>query len=1311
MEAKVQKSPSLRRSIEDEISMRRGPEDESSSDEGAHTGSNQNSKKADEANRKPAQPLRPQPQSSGSEDDAVPHGSAETAIQAIDMVNGYLTRIQMLYCRKVERFPVLFLVGYILILIAVIAALFKPLQVDTDFESLMRADGDASLNRDTYLSALNSKKKDEGSGRRLTEQGFEFFDAEDEWTKEQGFPFSELEDDWINKTETAPVRKLTGRLYKRYELHIIYKALEGNMLSEKTLRAMRDAEQKLRSMPMWKSICHTKVHEHNRYLCEPGESISNYVWPSPVDANGYDSKSQHGMDSVLFKVNFDGLGREQIPLPAVLALLDATSQSTLSRFFPKGFEADTPDMTAQVIQSHFTFLLEVGSPADSASVVSSNLQVAKQDYNKFVAEDLFPALNALNDDEGTENDDGVRIFYNGHVISSFEIYYTLERDVMFAIGSMAVVTAYMWLHTRSISRSIFCLITIFASIPFAFVMTPASKFTIASFLSLFLIIGMGSDVMFIFTDFWTQADGLPMHARLSWTLTNAVKSCAATSITTSASFFANLASVLRPLREFGFFMGMCVFGSFLLVSLLYPPFLVISEQRGCGCRKKSTSQVVDSSQNLSIIPAEGGSPNFQGSASTTKQSRMDRLLSKVVGMSLRYRKLVIFLAGAWILIFIICTSMMAKLDTGLPEIFPKDHNQNEGQAMLKKFTTTSFAEAPNINEAAACAPFTVRTEQEHCVLHWCDSYFHEMESKDDAEEEDSAEDETKQCHCFGHWHWHSLDGSNGANSTNEAWRYCSQIDMYTRVAGVRNQPELDDLTDLLTKRTVTYDSSSSAKASPFYLVQITGSGKQLPQLALENWESGQIHVENYIEAPHLSFIRNQGLRKYSLQSNKCTLYNMCTCGPMSCNIPVGKPDHLGSFNRPIGRRLDQPTLMPTTIALHKQTGVDVVFGLRTPQHIPLLGELDEKFTYDPLFEANNPWAQRAMMNLCTNLPPDLQVTSVKCWPLDFKRWLEDNNKDRFPTRQFQKYIIEFSQSDVLHALHFWIKGERLLAAKISFLTNIPIDAPVNVALRFMGRWNDFMESRNREASVTANRAWHTSRLWLRAEAETAIVDSTKDTILISMISGFIGMLCFTQDFTLSFMVVLLVMGIIAGLAFTMVVIMGWSVGPIEVLSLVIFVGYSVTYSLHVAHNYSEVEHGRTEHKSPYSTSNSEDDPNEDESTRSLSREERVSEACRRIGGAMVGSAISTLGSAFFLFFCTMVVFVKMGLVIFAVTALSITFALVVLPAMLATCGPSKPWSLRRLLCMGLPRWFQGENNKNMADDDNLDGIVPGRPVQ
>jgi len=42
------------------------------------------------------------------------------------------------------------------------------------------------------------------------------------------------------------------------------------------------------------------------------------------------------------------------------------------------------------------------------------------------------------------------------------------------------------------------------------------------------------------------------------------------------------------------------------------------------------------------------------------------------------------------------------------------------------------------------------------------------------------------------------------------------------------------------------------------------------------------------------------------------------------------------------------------------------------------------------------------------------------------------------------------------------------------------------------------------------------------------------------------------------------------LLFFILVVFQWAIGPIEVISLIIFVGYSVTYSLHIAHNFAEL---------------------------------------------------------------------------------------------------------------------------------------------
>merc|ERR1712113_1341446 len=63
---------------------------------------------------------------------------------------------------------------------------------------------------------------------------------------------------------------------------------------------------------------------------------------------------------------------------------------------------------------------------------------------------------------------------------------------------------------------------------------------------------------------------------------------------------------------------------------------------------------------------------------------------------------------------------------------------------------------------------------------------------------------------------------------------------------------------------------------------------------------------------------------------------------------------------------------------------------------------------------------------------------------------------------------------------------------------------------------------------------------------------------------------------------------------------------------------------------------------------------------------------RSIGGAAVGSAVTTVGCALFLIFCQLTIFRKLGTVVLVIAILSIFTALVPLPGALITIGPLHP---------------------------------------
>lgn len=133
------------------------------------------------------------------------------------------TKALQAYCTQVARRPGTLIGLYSLLLIVIISARFKPLVVETDFASFIKADGDASLRQEAYLMAMTAKDGKD-SERRL-------------------------------QAESAGAVH-----YARKELTVIYEARGGDALSEQVLRDQRDFEQRLRSLPGWRRFCGGFAH-------------------------------------------------------------------------------------------------------------------------------------------------------------------------------------------------------------------------------------------------------------------------------------------------------------------------------------------------------------------------------------------------------------------------------------------------------------------------------------------------------------------------------------------------------------------------------------------------------------------------------------------------------------------------------------------------------------------------------------------------------------------------------------------------------------------------------------------------------------------------------------------------------------------------------------------------------------------------------------------------------------------------------------------------------------------------------------------
>jgi hypothetical protein len=1047
-----------------------------------------------------------------------------------------------------------------------------PIEVETDFDSFMKTDINVSTLRDTFVAAKGS----------LTDES----------------------------------RRLQGAmLYTRFNLFLTYEMKESSagvsVMDNGVLAEINRFEQELMALPDWSRECN-RIDERMRALCNPGLTFAGYAYP------GVQRPSE--TDVVPTVLNFDGTGLDPLPLAVVIS---AMAERRLTNIvFPKSFNNSAP-LSTRILRSAFQFKYDVARSFESAAVMSAATQQLKSDWKELMSGEVLEKLQAGSD---PDSDLPFRVFFKGHQLEEIEVMEALAGDIRLATGSMCFVLAYMIFHTGSIFLSIAGIVIVLLAVPLSYVCFQAlagqTTMSIASVLSLFLVVGLGSDVIFVFTDVWRDSLNIKDDhvSRMGWTLFHAGKASLATSLTTALSFFANLVSVLRPLREFGVFMGLCVLLVWLLVVSLYAPLCLVDELWFHRC---SLHKIVERSANWRAA-----------------------LLGVWARHLHPWRKFFLVSFPVLMIVCLLPAALMAEVDTGLPDIFPSDHNRNRGTLAFDHFEgldhLMSVEYMPPSTVSRVCEEAAFDPNDATCPLFWC-------EVPQSAAHVKMAPEGTCQC-----WQKTVATTCNG--------QAAAVVNL--RVVGM---PSLSPAQEASVGDYLAEHKGSSLQfqsADP-----TAGMAQQaLSDIVLQEWETGQV-----VYKPMMQLITS--LPRTNVNSSRCSWNELCFCGTYTCTVKDGWK--VGNSFPMASRRLN--ALFVETVPVNSQASIDVVFGIEALGSSPLLGqrEADDTWGFLDGFDVSQPWAQRNLYAFCTKFSPEMRVVDQKmsCWIKDFKIWL-DQRQERFPVPQhkFAPRVAQYLSvgltgppGDRRESKNFiWIRNNVIKACYMVFTVDVNKNGGVDIISKYKEHWDSYLSAWNEDASQFAERAWHTSFMWVRMEAQQQLVSSTVLTLVLVVVLAAIGMLAFTLDPVLSLYVVIATVGVMCGLTFFIIVAMGWAIGPIEVIALIVFIGYAVTYSLHIAHRYTSNE-GPLVEPLPLEMD-----------TASGMRFQRTSFALKSIGGAALGSAVTTMGCSIFLLFCTLTIFKKLGGVVLAVTLMSIYTALVPLPAALLVIGPLHPgYHIRR----------------------------------
>eukprot|EP00510_Aplanochytrium_minuta_P008891 CAMPEP_0184052366 /NCGR_PEP_ID=MMETSP0956-20121227/5256_1 /TAXON_ID=627963 /ORGANISM="Aplanochytrium sp, Strain PBS07" /LENGTH=993 /DNA_ID=CAMNT_0026345421 /DNA_START=198 /DNA_END=3179 /DNA_ORIENTATION=+ len=210
-----------------------------------------------------------------------------------------------------------------------------------------------------------------------------------------------------------------------------------------------------------------------------------------------------------------------------------------------------------------------------------------------------------------EEKDGALVYAYGLGYDvKFDIFsYQLLKDLVFGGGAIVAVYAMMRAHTGSWFVASFAMLQILLSVGVAFgvymLILWLPFFPFLNLISIFIVIGIGSDDVFVLVDSWKQSGfDLPadheygstseMSSRLVHVIENAGSSLLTTSLTTAAAFFAVAFSSITSLRLFGIFCGIVVLVDYFFCMSFVPALLVIYESKFKGktlCCKDKRSQV------------------------------------------------------------------------------------------------------------------------------------------------------------------------------------------------------------------------------------------------------------------------------------------------------------------------------------------------------------------------------------------------------------------------------------------------------------------------------------------------------------------------------------------------------------------------------------------------------------------------------------------------------------------------------------------------------------------------------------------------
>jgi len=325
--------------------------------------------------------------------------------------------------------------------------------------------------------------------------------------------------------------------------------------------------------------------------------------------------------------------------------------------------------------------------------------------------------------------------------------------------------------------------------------------------------------------------------------------------------------------------------------------------------------------------------------------------------------------------------------------------------------------------------------------------------------------------------------------------------------------------------------------------------------------------------------------------------------------------------------------------------------------------------FDDDFDMSSTVNQQRILDICNGLLTNSLVKDQKvtCWVKDFL----DAQNGGTPVAQVNFYTeletylaTTKGQNQYSDSQIGYIDGKLYFMRIIALASDQPFQGYKKLEPVY-DKWEALKDTNNKASLDGIKNSYQTAGIhWAYLATEKEFVNGAIQGTFISLTFAFIILIISTLNIVTATYSILSIAGIVISVV-SLMEILGWSLGIIESIAIVILIGFSVDYAVHLANHYVE-----SVYEDKY---------------------RRMQDALSSMGISIFSGAITTIGSGIFLFAATIVFFQKFAVLIVSTIIFSLFFSLVFFSALNHLIGPQKKFgNLKYYVFSPMLKWSRNK---------------------